>query len=235
MSDFIKWVQMRLTSHGFPCGLIDGEDGPLTRAALMAFERSRDLPADGRADEAVVAELRKSSSAKGKIDEDRDTDWDVDPIKNVWPRQRDVERYYGKVGTNQGRIVLPFPMKLAWDLSKRVTRMTLHEKVCDSAARCFDRIADHYDEDARASLGLDLFGGSLNVRKMRGGSRYSMHSWGIAIDFDPARNRLKWKRDKARLARSDAEMFWRIWEQEGWVSLGRVRNFDWMHVQAARL
>ena len=70
---------------------------------------------------------------------------------------------------------------------------------------------------------------------MRGGTQYSMHSWGIAIDFDPERNQLNWGRDRARLAAADCVPFWDIWEAEGWVSLGRARNFDWMHVQAARL
>ncbi len=70
---------------------------------------------------------------------------------------------------------------------------------------------------------------------MRGGQSYSMHSWGIAIDFDPERNQLKWGRPRARLSHSDAAPFWDAWEAEGWVSLGRARNFDWMHVQAARL
>ena len=70
---------------------------------------------------------------------------------------------------------------------------------------------------------------------MRGGSQWSMHSWGIAIDFDPDRNQMQWGRDKARLAKPDLETFWRIWEEEGAVSLGRTRNFDWMHVQFSRL
>jgi hypothetical protein len=70
---------------------------------------------------------------------------------------------------------------------------------------------------------------------MRGGNSYSMHSWGIAIDFDPERNRLNWNSGEARLAKPDCIPFWQAWEAEGWVSLGRTRDFDWMHVQAARL
>ena len=31
------------------------------------------------------------------------------------------------------------------------------------------------------------------------------------------------------------DAWWRCWESEGWVSLGRLRNFDWMHIQAAKL
>ncbi len=84
-------------------------------------------------------------------------------------------------------------------------------------------------------LGFSIFGGSHNFRLMRGGSSLSTHSWGIAIDFDPARNQLHWKAAKARLARSDCIPFWEAWEKEGWVSLGRKKNYDWMHVQAARL
>lgn len=96
-------------------------------------------------------------------------------------------------------------------------------------------VAGLYSAQERKTIGLDLFGGSLNVRKMRGGSAYSMHSWGIAIDFDPERNQLKWGKDRARLAQPDAVPFWLEWEREGWLSLGRARDFDHMHVQAARL
>ncbi|KZM49053.1 M15 family metallopeptidase, partial [Labrenzia sp. OB1] len=116
-----------------------------------------------------------------------------------------------------------------------VRTITLHSKVAASAERAFHKIRGLYSDRQIKDLGLDLFGGSLNVRRMRGGSRYSMHSWGIAIDFDPERNRLSWKRPQARLSLDDAIPFWRAWEAEGWVSLGRAANFDWMHVQAARL
>ena len=159
----------------------------------------------------------------------------IEAVRNTWPVQASVSKYYGKVGENQTTLILPFPMKIAWDKTNIITKFSVHEKVHDSAKRCFDRIADAYDEEARKKLGIDLWGGCLNVRKMRGGSSYSMHSWGIAIDFDPDRNQLRWGKDKARLAKKDCEMFWKIWEEEGWVSLGKARNYDWMHVQAARL
>jgi hypothetical protein len=70
---------------------------------------------------------------------------------------------------------------------------------------------------------------------MRGGTKWSTHSWGIAIDYDPERNRLNWGRDKASFAKPEYGDWWKIWEKEGWVSLGRTRNFDWMHIQAAKL
>lgn len=234
--NFETWLQSRLTAHGFPVGPIDGRIGPKTIAALAAFQKQHGIPATGVADQVSVEALRKTASEVDfKTVVDREITYSTDVVKNFWPRQRDVSNYYGAVGRNQVLVSLPYEMKLAWDKSHTISRISLHEKVADSASRCFERIADAYSPEKRSDLGVDLFGGSLNVRKMRGGSAYSMHSWGIAIDFDPIRNQFKWGRDKARLAKPDAELFWRIWEDEGWVSLGRSRNFDWMHIQAARL
>ena len=61
-----------------------------------------------------------------------------------WPHQSKVSSFYGPVGMNQARLQLPFPMKLAWDKDTVVNKITVHEKVHDSAKRVFDRIADHY-------------------------------------------------------------------------------------------
>ena len=153
-----------------------------------------------------------------------------------WPRQQDARSFYGSPGTNHAKLVLPFPMFLAWDLKTEIKTFTINKKCLESAQRAFAVIAQAYPtaKDRRA-LGIDLFGGCFNDRPMRGGSQPSMHSYACAIDFDPERNQLKWTHTQARLAKPDAAPFWKAWEDEGWLSLGKARDFDWMHVQAARL
>lgn len=237
---FEMWLQSRLTAHGYPCGQIDGVIGDLTIAALKLFQAANAVVVTGQADDATVEALRKPSSrlADGTVMPDRDDDPIDNPLpahKNIWPRQRDVLSFYGPVGTNQVKVEIPFDMYLAWDTSRRIRTMTLHRKVADSAGRVFANVASTYSARERKEIGIDQFAGSLNVRRMRGGRRYSMHSWGIAIDFDSLRNGLRTKRPQARLSHDDAIPFWQAWEVEGWLSLGRARNFDWMHVQAARL
>lgn len=154
----------------------------------------------------------------------------------AWPKQVDCRAFYGAPGTNQARLILPFPMFLAWDKKVEIKSFTINKKCLESASRAFAAIAKAYPEaKLRRAIGIDLFGGCFNNRPMRGGSQLSMHAYACAIDFDPERNQLKWGKDQARLAKPDAAPFWKAWEVEGWVSLGRVRNFDWMHVQAARL
>lgn len=154
---------------------------------------------------------------------------------NNWPKQNysELVKFYGKVGTNQTTLELPYEMRLAWDLKSKVTKITCHEKVKDSLERIFKKTLEHYGIEKIRELRLDLFGGCLNVRKMRGGNSYSMHSWGIAVDIDPDRNQLKWGKNRATLARPEYDAFWKIVESEGGVSLGRERNMDWMHFQFA--
>lgn len=222
-------IQGRLKELGLYEGVVDGWDGKHTRAAIKAFQRIHGLMVDGIAGRLTMAEMFPEPIPE------RDQDIQTPHGSQNWPRQKDVEKFYGKPGSNQTIIDLPFKMRIAWDTRKVIKSFSIHEKVHDSALRCFERIADAYDEDMRREIGIDLFGGCLNVRKMRGGSNWSMHAYGVAIDFDPARNMLRWGKDKARLALPDCEKFWRIWEDEGWLSLGRVRNIDFMHIQAARL
>lgn len=160
---------------------------------------------------------------------------------NNWPVQSQsaLNAFFGPAReTGNPNLVsanLPYPMVIAWDPAKTVNKITCHKLVKDSMIRVLTNVHTHYGMAKIKELRLDYFGGCFNYRKMRGGNQLSMHSWGIAIDFDPERNQLKWGRDRAVFARPEYNRFWEFWEAEGWVSLGRSRNFDWMHVQAAKL
>jgi hypothetical protein len=211
--------QLVLLRLGFDPGKIDGLLGPQTAFAYDLF-KSRDPEA--------LATFK---------DTDAHTDPIIVPQHSSWPKQTasSMDRHFGEKGTNQGSLKLPYPMRIAWNKDQTCAKITLNKRVLESAGRVFEKIASRYDARARARLGFDLFGGSLNIRRMRGGSAWSIHSWGCAIDFDPEHNQLKWNGRKATLASPECEAFWQFWEEEGWVSLGRARNYDWMHVQAARL
>jgi hypothetical protein len=162
----------------------------------------------------------------------------VEVNPNNWPSQRtDAEliAHYGPVNTDQRRITLPYPHRIAWDPAKAINSFSCHRKVHDSMLRVLTKVFDVYGIGEIQRLRLDMWGGCLNVRPIRGGTRMSTHSWGIAVDYDPENNQLKWGADRATFARPEYERWWQCWEEEGWVSLGRTRNFDWMHVQAAKL
>lgn len=161
-------------------------------------------------------------------------------FKNVitkWPNQNyaSMVKFYGDVGENQTTLILPYKMYLAWDTDSTIHKISCHEKVHDPLKRIFENTLNHYGLDKIKELKLDCFGGCLNVRKMRGGSSWSIHSWGAAIDLDPDRNQLKWGKNKANLAKPEYEPFWKIVEGEGAISLGKTRDIDWMHIQFANL
>ncbi|WP_347138974.1 hypothetical protein [Paracoccus sp. SSK6] len=51
------------------------------------------------------------------------------------------------------------------------------------------------------------------------------------MDLDPERNQLRWGRSRASFAKPDYDAFWSIVEGHGGTSLGRKRDYDWMHFQ----
>lgn len=155
---------------------------------------------------------------------------------NNWPRQKDLAKFYGKIGSGHKILRVPaeYPMKL-YNGPKQVTRINIHEKCHDSALAVLHRVLEHYGPEKLHGSGMDSYFGCYAPRRMRGGSSWSTHAWACAIDFDASNNPLRWKMDRARFAQAFYDYWWSCWEDEGWLSLGRSRNFDWMHVQAARL
>jgi hypothetical protein len=75
---------------------------------------------------------------------------------------------------------------------------------------------------------LDQHGGGFNFRPITGGRRLSLHSYGIAIDWDPERNPRK-----KPLSRTLPDWWYQIWADRGWHDGRAFRTPDPMHVQFA--
>ena len=148
---------------------------------------------------------------------------------------KEVISKYGKPNvTGDGYLVtilLPYPMRLAWDTETIVHKMRCHKLVSGRFLAVFNELLRVYGYAKIKELGIDLFGGCFNFRKMRGGNDWSMHSWAIAIDLDPGRNQLKETSKTARFARPEYKQMIDIFYKHGFISLGREQNRDWMHFE----
>lgn len=214
-------------------GTVDGLVGEQTRYARAVYAGR--LKNDGKPDPKIEAWRDKEKPLKPTVPEfDKEAAEIVSAARAVWPRQRDVESFYGTPGSGWTLVKMPFPLRLAWDLTKSIPHASVHSK-CESAfKRIWTRTLGHYGHKRIKELRLDYYGGAGNVRRMRGGTRWSMHAYGCAWDVDPDRNQLHWKRNKANLDEAVYKPFWDIVYSEGGLSLGRERDYDWMHFQFTR-
>lgn len=130
-------------------------------------------------------------------------------------------------------ISIPFPMRLAWDLKTKVKTIRCHKLIAPKLLAVLNDILKHYGLAKVQELGIDLYGGCFNFRQMRGGSDYSRHSWGIAIDLDPARNTLKTPFAKAQFSKPEYKALHSIFEKHGFINLGKTKNYDAMHWEIA--
>ena len=167
-----------------------------------------------------------------------------------WPLQRDCPTFYGNPDpdgdgvpnrawedANLVRVTPPWTMVLSWDVSKTLKSIRVHKHVAPSLERILGVIWAHagHSQDQIERMRMHLFGGAYNFRRMRGGHRLSMHSYGCAIDLDPERNRMG--RPWAPLAGGMPSMVVNAFEDEGWVFGGRWSGDDCdpQHFQAARV
>lgn len=158
---------------------------------------------------------------------------------SIWPTEREVlsgRSIFGAPG-DPGSLVslpLPYPLRPSWSPATELTSITCHRLVAAPLRRIFQRTLEHYGMERIRELRLDIYGGCFNNRAIRGGSRPSLHAWGIAVDLDPERNTLYMSAPEAAFSGPEYDAFWSIVEKEGAFSLGRERNYDWMHFQFAR-
>jgi hypothetical protein len=214
----------------------DGIFGSGTKAAVQKWQTANGLPADGIvgpntwgkmmvSNEAVEATRAPvvAAAAPGSAN------------KETWPEEdktgTSLTAFYGPAGTkaNLDKVV---PAYQFYYNGQTVSSVRLHKKVAESFKRVTQAVLDAYGIAKIKELGLDNYAGSYNDRNMRGSTRKSTHAWGIALDFDPANNGMNDHKPEARFSGPEYVKWWECWEAEGWYSLGRQKDYDYMHVQA---
>lgn len=217
LPNFSSWSQSRkdialeqtfYKSVGINVGAIDGLIGPQTRYARE-----------------VYSERQKGNNLVSTWRDNRER----------WPLQKNISEFFGIMGENQVSCNVPFDLIIPWDKSNMIRQYSCHKLVKEPMERVWKRTLEYYGEKTINELRLNYFGGCLNVRKMRGGSAWSTHSWGIAIDIDPDRNELRTTWANSQMSKKEYEKFVEFWYDEGAINLGKEANYDSMHFQFCRL
>lgn len=163
----------------------------------------------------------------------------------MFPHQSNVIAFYGDPRGRNGQpskkweaenLVLvgtPWRMVAAWDTKAVIRGVRIHRGCADSLARVFKAIwvAAGKDQATIEKWGMHLLGGGYNFRLMRGSNQLSMHSWGCAVDFDPARNGL----GDSTPNFANIPQVLKAFADEGWTWGGRWARPDGMHWQAANI
>lgn len=148
-----------------------------------------------------------------------------------------IIKKYGQPGdvTQLTKLLLPYPMRIAWKPESSVNAIQCHKLIANPLSNVFADLKDYYGLARIKELGIDLFGGCVNVRLMRGSkTKWSRHSWGIAIDLDPARNGLKVKWKDSQFAKPEYNDMVNIFYKHGFISYGKEKDYDAMHFEIAQ-
>lgn len=154
------------------------------------------------------------------------------PSVNPWPNsdQASLRAFYGSPGDESNLVTFNFPYPIYYE-GKTVTKGRCHHKVKDSLLRILTAIGARHAGNREVMEEAEDYGGIFNFRLKRGGSTYSVHAWGAAIDLDADDNAF---RDSWPMR---ADMPLEIMEEfsrEGWLSAGAFWGYDAMHFQATR-
>lgn len=119
--------------------------------------------------------------------------------------------------------VLPDWMQKVFPVYQKITKVRkqwLHKDCKQALEDVFKALVD---QDLTKEL--KSYGGGLNVRMKRGLNEYSIHSWGLAFDFNEAENPLG---GKVRFS----QKFLQVWRDNGWTCGADFKNrVDGMHFQ----
>lgn len=163
---------------------------------------------------------------------------------SVWPLQSQCDDFYGNprgenesyspawAAANLVHVACPWVLMMG---KQHVPFITIHKKCAASLTRVLNSIWDAVGKDQGAieSLHYNQYSGSFNFRPMRGGIALSMHSYGVAIDWDAEENP---QHSSRHLFREDSLLVVKF-KEDKWIWGGdwSGSSIDAMHVQAARV
>jgi len=211
-------MQACLQKLGYEPGTIDGWMGPNTEEALNAFLFKKTT---GKA-EVIPREPLGTAPGGGSI-----------------PKQSEVGTVYGTPGPDiEGKLVmieLPFSLRIDWNLRQTARRIRVHKLAAEQLKAALIAVERHYGLAKMKDLGIDRYAGCYNHRKIRGGTSWSMHAYGCAIDFYAAPNGLRTRCPEALFCKPEYKDFLDIMEAHEWLPAIRLWGADAMHFQRARL
>jgi hypothetical protein len=144
---------------------------------------------------------------------------------------------FGKAGDDRNLITvtMPYSRRIAWDLKALTNKMQCHKLVAPVFQKIHTEILEHYGIEEIKRLEIDIFGGCYNFRKMRGGSDWSRHSWGIAEDLNPIKNGLKMTWKNSQFFKQEYKPMIDIYYKNGFINQGKEKGFDAMHWEILHL
>ena len=125
-------------------------------------------------------------------------------------------------------VILAVKLKNVVDLCGK---MWCHKKIADNLLAAFECILDHYGLERIKELYIDHCGGCVMVRKMRGGTKWSSHAWGIAIDLFPLGNALRQSWEESQFSREEYKPMIEIFYEHNFINYGVEKNYDSMHFE----
>lgn len=155
------------------------------------------------------------------------------PNPSPWPKadQESLRKFYGEAGDESNLVTVDFPFKTLYE-GKEVKKFRCNKKVAASLIRVLTNIDNKYGKNRSILEEAEDFGGVFNFRLKRGGSTYSLHAYGAAIDLDADDNTFRdsWP------VKADMPLEIMVeFAKEGWISAGAFWGYDAMHFECSKI
>src|SRR4051812_3757433 len=158
-------------------------------------------------------------------------------VNNQWPKQSQCLKLFGNP-TRPGRaaehlVPVATPFRMHMD-EVPIHSIQVNKIAASSLSRVLVNIwnACGHSPDMVGKCGCDVYSGCWAVRPIRGGSTWSMHSFGLAIDINAPKNGLA--QPASRTLFQEDSLVVKAFKQERWVWGGDWKGRrDAMHFQAA--